>query len=170
MNRRSVMILGSLAALAACTTTSPSRVGPDGRLLPQVYPITPANQNQIYFRLLDSMNTLRSASGAAPLTFDAQLTAAASTHSRDMSIQNRPWHFGSDGSSPLVRVQRTGFTGRLLGELISETYETELETLSAWMAQPDTRGVVLDPQARLLGFSWYQEQSGKIWWTVVTGA
>jgi uncharacterized protein YkwD len=171
MNRRTVMILGSVAAVAACTTTSsPSRVGPDGRLLPQVYPITPANQNQIYFRLLDSMNTLRSASGAPPLTFDAKLTAAASTHSRDMSIQNRPWHFGSDGSSPLVRVQRAGFTGRLLGELISETYETELETLSAWMAAPDTRFVVLDPQARLLGFSWYQEESGKIWWTVVTGA
>ena len=61
MNRRSVLILGSLAALAACTTTpTQSRVGPDGRLLPQVYPITAANQNQIYFRLLDSMNTLRS--------------------------------------------------------------------------------------------------------------
>jgi len=170
MNRRSVMILGGLAALAACTTTAAPRMGADGRLLPQVYPITPANQNQIYFRLLDSMNTLRSASGAAPLTFDSTLTAAASTHSRDMSIQNRPWHFGSDGSSPLVRVQRAGFTGRLLGELISETYETELETLSAWMAQPDTREVVLDPNARLLGFSWYQEESGKIWWTAVTGA
>jgi uncharacterized protein YkwD len=171
MNRRTAMILGSVAALAACTTTSSApRIGPDGRLLPQVYPITAANQNAIYFRLLDSMNTLRSASGAAPLAFDAQLTAAASTHSRDMSIQNRPWHFGSDGSSPLVRVQRAGFTGRLLGELISETYETELETLSTWMAMPDTRAVVLDPEARLLGFSWYQEESGKIWWTAVTGA
>jgi uncharacterized protein YkwD len=170
MNRRTVLILGSAAALAACTSTAASRVGSDGKLLPQVYKITPANQNAIYFRLLDSVNTLRSASGAAPLAFSAQLTAAASTHSRDMSVQNRPWHFGSDGSSPLVRVQRAGFTGQLLGELISETYETELETLSAWMAQPDTRAVVLDPQARLLGFSWYQEEAGKIWWTVVTGA
>jgi uncharacterized protein YkwD len=171
MNRRSVLILGSLAAVSACTTTpTESRIGPDGRLLPQVYAITPANQNQIYFRFLDSMNTLRAASGAPPLTFDSKLTAAASTHSRDMSVQNRPWHFGSDGSSPLVRVQRAGFTGRLLGELISETYETELETLSAWMAAPDTRAVVLDPNARLLGFSWYQEDSGKIWWTAVTGA
>ena len=119
---------------------------------------------------LPPVNTLRAAAGAPPLTFDATLTAAASTHSRDMAVQNRPWHFGSDGSSPLVRVQRAGFTGRLLGELISETYETELETLSAWMAAPDTRLVVLDPNARLLGFSWYQEDSGKIWWTAVTGA
>jgi uncharacterized protein YkwD len=66
-------------------------------------------------------------------------------------------------------VQRSGYTGRLLGELISETYETELETLSAWMGQPDTRVVIMDPLARTLGFAWYQEPAGKIWWTMVTG-
>ena len=38
----------------------------------------------------------------------------------------------------------------MLGENISETYETELETLSAWMASPDTRAVILDPAAREL--------------------
>ena len=107
---------------------------------------------------------------AGPLALDAQLTAAAATHSRDMAVQNRPWHFGSDGSSPLDRVRRVGYRGSLSGELISETYETEMETLAAWMAQPDTRDVVLDPMARNLGFAWYQEKAGKIWWTLLTGA
>ena len=100
---------------------------------------------------------------------DAQLNAAAATHSRDMSVQNRPWHFGSDGSSLIERVLRTGYPGRALGENISETFETELETLSAWMDLPDTRNVILDPDARNLGFAWFQETSGKIWWTLVTG-
>lgn len=86
-----------------------------------------------------------------------------------MSVQNRPWHFGSDGSSPLDRVQRVGYQGRLLGENISETYETELETLSAWMAQPDTRDVILDARARDIGLGWYQEPGGKIWWTMIVG-
>jgi uncharacterized protein YkwD len=49
-----------------------------------------------------------------------------------MSVQNRPWHFGSDGSSPLDRARRAGYTGTLLGELISETFESEVETLAAW--------------------------------------
>ena len=124
----------------------------------------------ISFRLLDSVNTLRGAKALPPLSFNAQLNAAAATHSRDMSVQNRPWHFGSDGSSPLVRVQRSGYTGRLVGELISETYETELETLSTWMANPDTRAIIMDPSARVMGFAWFQEESGKIWWTMVTGA
>jgi uncharacterized protein YkwD len=62
------------------------------------------------------------------------------------------------------------YTGTFLGEVISETYQTELETLSAWMAQPDTRDVILDPRAREIGFAWFQEESGKIWWTLLTGA
>jgi len=136
--------------------------------LPRVYKISGADERNIPFRFLDSLNTLRAAKALPPLAFDAKLNAAAATHSHDMSVQNRPWHFGSDGSSP-VRVQRSGYTGRLLGELISETYETELETLSAWMGQPDTRVVIMDPLARTLGFAWYQEPAGKIWWTMVTG-
>ena len=31
-----------------------------------------------------------------------------------------------------------------MGENISESYETELETLAAWMTQPDTRNVIVD--------------------------
>jgi uncharacterized protein YkwD len=170
MNRRSVIVLGGLAALAACTTTAPVQVGTDGRPLPQVYPITAANQNAIPFRLLDSVNSLRSAAGQPPMQLNAQLNAAAATHSRDMSLQNRPWHFGSDASSPLTRVQRTGYQGGLVGELISETFETELETLAAWMGQPDTRAIILAPEARNLGFSWFQEPNGKIWWTYVAGS
>jgi uncharacterized protein YkwD len=87
-----------------------------------------------------------------------------------MAVQNRPWHFGSDGSSPLLRVQRTGYGGKLMGENISETFENERETLAAWMAVPNTRDVILDPNAVNVGFSWYQEPSGKLWWTLVTGS
>ena len=120
--------------------------------------------------MLDSVNSLRQASGAAPLQLDANLNAAAATHSRDMSVQNRPWHFGSDGSSPIDRVRRVGFSGQLKGENISETYETELETLGAWMEEAPTRSVILDKSATLIGFSYFQESNGKIWWTLVTGA
>ena len=165
-----ILLLGGMSVLAACSTASKTQTGPDGAPLPQVYRINAATGAKIPFRLLDSVNTLRGAKGLTPLAFNAALDAAAATHSRDMSVQNRPWHFGSDGSSPLARVQRVGYTGKLVGELISETYETELETLSAWMAQPDTRDVIMDPTAREIGFAWFQEQNGKIWWTMVTGA
>lgn len=170
MKRRDFLLLGPAVLLAGCVSgASEVQLGPDGKPLPRVYRITPDVAAQIPYRFLDSVNTLRSAKGAQPLQFNASLNAAAETHSRDMSVQNRPWHFGSDGSSPLTRVQRAGYSGRLLGENISETYQTELETLSVWMESPDQRAIIMDPAARDLGFAWYQEEGGKIWWTLVTG-
>lgn len=144
-------------------------VDAEGRPLPRLYRIKPGETRKIQFRMLDSVNTLREAAGVAPLTLDDRLTAAAATHARDMSVQNRPWHFGSDGSSPVDRVRRVGYTGQLVGETISETYETELETLAAWMEEDITRGVILSPDARQMGFAWHQDPGGKIWWTMVLG-
>lgn len=155
-------------ALSACEPAT-SRLGSDGKPLPQIQQMDQADAGKIQYRVLDSVNTLRRARGAPALQLSAELNAAAATHSRDMSVQNRPWHFGSDGSSPLLRVQRSGYPGMMLGELISETYETELETLAAWMDRPDTRAVVLDPSARDMGLAFYQDTNGKIWWTMVTG-
>ncbi|MGB3146279.1 MAG: CAP domain-containing protein [Paracoccaceae bacterium] len=154
--------------LGGCVSNQ-TAVGADGRPLPVAYKIGPNDVSRVTYSMIDSANRLRATAGAPPLTLNAQLTAAAATHSLDMSVQNRPWHFGSDGSSPILRVQRTGYAGRMLGENISETFENEIETLTAWMSVPDTAAVILDPAARDVGFSWHQEKSGKIWWTLVTG-
>ncbi|MEM9433583.1 MAG: CAP domain-containing protein [Pseudomonadota bacterium] len=159
--------LAALALVLGMAACAPGTIGGAGS---GIYRIKASDTARIQFRVLDSVNALRSASGAVPLELDSLLNAAAATHSRDMALQNRPWHFGSDGSSPLERVERVGYPGILIGENISETYENESETLAAWMEQSDTRNVVLAPAARKLGFSWFQEPSGKIWWTMVTGS
>jgi len=168
--RLTLLLAPALLLLAACATSPiESTLGPDGRPLPKVYRIGPSDEGRIQYEMLDGVNALRQAAGAPPVALNPQLNAAAATHSRDMANQNRPWHFGSDGSSPIDRVRRVGYTGLMLGENISETYETELETLAAWMEQPDTRDVILDRRARDLGFAWFQESNGKIWWTLIMG-
>lgn len=168
MARTALFLLTSLFVLAACAPPPPV-IGSDGDPVAKVYRIRAADEAKIKFRVLDSINALRQASGQSPLELNSQLNAAAETHARDMSVQNRPWHFGSDGSSPLDRVARVGYPGQLVGENISETYEDETQTLSAWMDLPQTRDVILSPSARNLGFAWHQESNGKIWWTLVTG-
>lgn len=168
MKRFGLLLVASVLALSACESDV-QRLGADGKPLPRAYHIAAGSKSTIQFRMLDSVNELRLAAGAAPVELDSKLNAASATHARDMSVQNRPWHFGSDGSSPLDRVARVGYPGIMLGENISETYETELETLSAWMERPDTRNVILDPRASKMGFSWYQEPNGKIWWTLLMG-
>ena len=165
------LLVSAMLLISACTTTTTEpRLGADGNPLPKLYKIRAGATSSIQFNMLDSVNALREAAGQPPVSLDSKLNAAAATHSRDMSIQNRPWHFGSDGSSPIERIARVGYEGKLVGENISETYETELETLAAWMDADYTRNVILAPDARNMGFSWLQEDNGKIWWTLIMGS
>ncbi|HEY0212281.1 MAG TPA: CAP domain-containing protein [Paenirhodobacter sp.] len=168
MSRVKALMLFAVMGLAACQPSGP-QLGPDGQPLPQVYNISKKDAAQIPTRVNESINALRAARGTGPLTIDPSLTQAAEVQSRDMARQNRPWHWGSDGSSPFDRAARAGFAGKVAGENISETYENETQTLSAWMADPETRDVLLNPASAMMGFGWYQEPSGKIWWTLVTG-
>lgn len=164
---RIISILSALVlAIAACVPVDDTSSGNSGV---KTYRIRAGDTGKVQFRMLDSVNALRSAAGASQVELNPNLNAAAATHAKDMARQNRPWHFGSDGSSPIDRIRRVGYTGQLVGETISETYESELETLAAWMEQPDTRRVLMSPDARNMGFSWHQENNGKIWWTLVMG-
>ncbi|MBD0865255.1 MAG: CAP domain-containing protein [Rhodobacteraceae bacterium] len=171
MHRLISLLLVMFMALVACAPVSTSNLsGSDGLPLPRIYRIGEDDTSKLQFRMLDSINALRSASGLTPVQLNGQLNAAAATHSRDMSVQNRPWHFGSDGSSLIDRVSRTEYSGPILGENISETYETEIETLAAWMNMPGARSVIMHPAATNMGFAWFQENNGKIWWTLVMGS
>ncbi len=168
MSRRNFLLLAlASTAVAACAPRGP--VGVDGLPQATVFRITEEDARVIPFRMLESVNTLRRAAGAAPVQLDAQLNAAAATHSRDMAVQNRPWHFGSDGSSPVDRLQRVGYPGALVGEVISESFEDDSTTLAAWMSDRETRDIIVNPAAAKLGIAWLQEPGGKIWWTMVLG-
>ena len=168
MNRRLALTLLAGTALSACAPAGPVEFGPDGQPI-RGRRLSPAEQQGAPFRAQDAINALRGGRGLPALALDDNLSAAAATHSRDMSLQNRPWHFGSDGSSPIQRARRAGFQGALLGEAISETFEDEIDTIAAWMDDPGTRRVILDPQAARMGFGVYQEPNGKLWWTMTVG-
>lgn len=160
----------ALMSLAACAPRTVPQLGPDGMPLPVAYTIDAREAEVIPTRVLQQINTLRGNIGAQPLMLNPQLNAASLAQSRDMSAQNRAWHWGSDGSSPLDRARRQGYFGNIIGENISETYENDVQTLNAWMATRDTRDVIMDPAATSLGIAWYQEPSGKVWWTLMTGS
>ena len=170
MRTKAALIIAALA-LAACdaTTSTPMRMGPDGRPVPVVYRIGPNDAPRVRQRMQDGVNAMRAQQGLTPLQQNLALASAAATHAQDMSFQARPWHWGSDGSSPMIRAQRAGYTGAFVGEMISETFETEIETVNAWMLEPETRAVILDRRAGDIGVGWYQEENGKIWWAVVLG-
>ena len=159
MLRPFLAALALLLALAACE----SNQGGAARL-------SPAEASAIQLRHLDAVNAVRAENGLAPVQLSAALNAAAATHARDMAVQGRAWHFGSDLTSPRERAFRAGYQGEVVGENLSEGSDSDLTVLASWLDFADTRAVILDPRARGLGIAWYQEPSGKIWWVQLLGA
>jgi uncharacterized protein YkwD len=120
-------------------------------------------------RHVDTVNAYRSEAGLQPVQVNSELTAAARTHARDMAVQKRAWHFGSDGTSPKDRAERAGYSGEVLGENISESYDSEFTLIQSWINDPTTRRVMLNPAANEIGLGWFEETSGKRWWVEVYG-
>ena len=116
-----------------------------------------ADADPIRLRHLDAVNAVRAEHGLQPVQLSAELNAAAETHARDMYVQQRAWHFGSDLTSPRERAFRAGYRGELVGENLSEGSDSDLTVLKSWLDFKDTRDVILDPNARGLGLGWFQE-------------
>ena len=99
---------------------------PEGRLLPEIK---------------DSVNLLRSRGcrcgadsmpPAPPLTWNAQLGAAAEAHAKDMYDNNYFSHISPQGSSPIQRAQAVGYTGSYVGENIAKGYATTGDVMTGW--------------------------------------
>ena len=75
MDRRTALLLGAAAALAACAKPAPAPVGSDGKPLPQVYAIKPGDESAILYRMLDAVNVLRQSKGAPQVQLNAALIA-----------------------------------------------------------------------------------------------
>ena len=69
----------------------------------------------------------------------------------------------------LDRVRRAGYTGRWIGENISESYDDVIQSFQSWVDDPVTRRVMLTPEADNVGLGWFQEPDGKLWWVQVLG-
>jgi uncharacterized protein YkwD len=163
MFRLSAILVSLLLTLAACTEVTTGTYEGSARS----GNISSFGSGSIRLRHLDAVNALRAERGLQLLQLSAELNAAADTHARDMSAQQRAWNFGSDRTSPQERATRSGFNGIVRGENVAETFRSEFLVLQTWLDDPASRASILDPQATHLGYGWYQESNGKLWWVEI---
>ena len=162
MDRRRFIGSGmALVTVAACTPVPENVNG--------VRMISPGEADGIRTQHVDTLNAFRASRGLQPVQLSGRLVAAAATHARDMSVQRRAWHFGSDGTSPADRAARAGYAGRVVGENISESFDEEVALFQSWVNDPVTRQVMADPTADNVGLGWFQERNGKLWWVQLLG-
>ena len=127
------------------------------------------NSTKLRLRHLDAVNALRHEHALGALAFSKELNASSRTHAIDISNQKRAWNFGSDYSSPQERAELSGFNGVVRGENVSETFEGEFEVLRVWLKNDLPSKIILDPKATHIGFGWFQEDNGTIWWVQQIG-
>lgn len=112
--------------------------------LPVVPPAT-LDSASINREVLDRVNTARglprkcgrtSFAAVPPLAASAMLNRAALAHAQDMATRNFFEHEGSDGSSASVRVGRTGYEWRGVGENIAAGPSTAAQVVDGWLESP----------------------------------
>jgi len=120
----------------------------------------------------DLINQYRLDKGLKPLKLDAELTAAAKAHSRDLAKWDRISHYGSDGSNPWDRVKRTGYHARLAAENVGTGQVDFQEVLRGWKQSPGHNKNLLLPDATQMGIALVSDPRTefKSFWTLVIGA
>ncbi len=159
--------------VTGCTVPPPedeAELRPATRTVASIYRIDRFQRQEMPSRFLEAINVVRDGEGLNELQFSPELNAAAFTHALDMSVQKRPWHFGSDRSSPNSRVETTGFEGELIGENIAESFDTPIETIGYWLENPNTRSNIMHAGAERAGLGWNQDPDGRIWWVFLVGS
>jgi uncharacterized protein YkwD len=115
------------------------------------------------------INKYRKEKGLKPLKLNAELTAAAKAHSRDLAQWDRISHYGSDGSNPWDRVKRTGFHARLAAENVGTGQIDFKEVLRGWEESPGHNKNLLLADATHMGIALVQDPKTefKSFWTLV---
>jgi uncharacterized protein YkwD len=113
-------------------------------------PIGPSLETQLY----NAINGIRKQKGLLPCQLDVNLELAAIKHCNDMFHHNFVSHIGSDGSTFIQRVRRTGREKDPSGEIICKGpggKDCITSVMRGWLNSPGHRDIMLDPQQRFFG-------------------
>ncbi|MCP4932850.1 MAG: CAP domain-containing protein [bacterium] len=117
------------------------------------------------------INTYRASKGLKPLKINTKLVEAAKMHAKDLATHDRISHYGSDGSDPLVRVQRTGYPVHLAAENVGTGQVSLAEVFNGWQKSPGHNENLLLKNAKEMGIALIidPDTEYKTFWTLVLG-
>ena len=112
----------------------------------------PAVRSALAAGVLKQLNAVRVSHGLAPLVLNAQLSAAAIQHSKEMLTRGYFAHESSDGSSPTKRIKKYYRSGTVGENLIWSIPDVSAErAVAQWIGNAGHRDVILDRRWREIG-------------------
>ena len=117
------------------------------------------------------INAYRASKGLKSLKINVKLVEAAKMHAKDLASHDRISHYGSDGSDPLVRVQRTGYPVHLAAENVGTGQVSLAEVFKGWQQSPGHNENLLLKNAKEMGIALIidPDTEYKTFWTLVLG-
>lgn len=103
--------------------------------------------------LLVLTNQRRSENGLPPLSFNAQLSNAASAKASYMFEKNFWAHVAPDGTTPWYFIKNAGYSYLYAGENLARGYNSSSDVINAWMASPTHRDNMLSSNYKEVGFA-----------------
>ncbi len=113
--------------------------------------------------LLEVMNQARAKEGAPPLWANESLTKAAQPHAQAVGEGKAEGHIGPDGSDPLQRIEGAGYRPRAFGENVAVGSLNPEVVVSAWLASPAHRAILLDPSFQEVGLGGVLNPDRPVW-------
>lgn len=115
------------------------------------------------------INAIRQDKGLGSVRIDPALMKAALVHAHDLARIDDVSHYGTDGSSPVDRVSRAGYSGVMTGENVSAGQRDLDEVLDGWLNSRSHRKTLLMKEARHMGVALAYDPNTKFrtFWTLV---
>ena len=123
-------------------------------------------------QMLATVNDLRTAAGAPPLTLCARLTATAQDYATLMATTGHYGHVGPDGSEPWDRMTAHGYQWRGAAENIAAGFDDVSAVMDGWRNSPGHYANIVDPSFEHVGFGWATGAKGQFgdYWVQNFGA
>jgi uncharacterized protein YkwD len=143
-------------------------------------PPAPRDAVAISHRVLELTNDARaharrcgnsSFAAAPPLSLNVLLERAALEHSKDMAAHNYMDHIGRDGSTPAVRITRTGYKWRMAGENLASGVMTPEDAVAGWLESPHHCANLMTARFTEMGiaFAVNSNSDAGVYWTQTFG-
>lgn len=153
--RRSFLVLGAAAALAACASTIPML--PKGASTPET--LSDAE-------ILAAINAVRAANGAPAWSYNPRLEDAARAQARLMAQKNTLSH--DLGVTLRERVTAAGYLGAV-GENVAKGYTNLQGAIEGWMNSSGHRSTLLNAKFTEFGLAAARGSGGKLYWAMIAG-
>jgi uncharacterized protein YkwD len=136
--------------------------------------VTPVNtgkkeDNAFEQRVLELINKERAKYGLGAVTYNGVLDNAAEKHASHMSVVGKMAHEGIGDGDPGERIRAEGFRNAW-GENVATGQTSPEQVVREWMASPEHRRNILDPDYQQMGVGYVTAANGRSYWAQEFGA